>query len=201
MKLSLIASLALAVAAAAPASADAPGIRETVRSLTISASRTCPGGQPHYALYSIAPKYGPSVSAAGDSLNSDYLYPEANGLLLTLAGDGPGAQLSIGAAGGAMRVLGTIAAEEGPCREYPNASARVEPASGAAIALSVEPRTGIFRPACYHDPINGFYKLDTWTVLTVSFPQEALTVKTADSKAFGDKDKCLDFYGRLKAVR
>lgn len=185
----------------AAAADDIPGVRETVRRLAINVARTCADGQPRYVLHSDGPKNGPSVSAAADSLQSDYLYPQASGLRLALDGGGPGAALSIGAAGGTMRVLGTIAAEEGACREYPDTSARLEIASSVAVALSVEPRTGIFRPACYRDPINGFYKLDTWTVLTVSFPQEALTVKTADSAPFPDKETCLEFYGRLKTGR
>ncbi|MDE2141437.1 MAG: hypothetical protein KGJ84_03355 [Elusimicrobia bacterium] len=182
-------------------SADIPGVRETVRSLKASFTRTCVGGLPRYALYPVSQEYGPSVSAAADSLQSDYLYPQMNNLLLTLAGDGPGAALSIGAPDGARRVLGTIAPEGTPCREYPAADVRLDVATGVAVVLSVEPRTGIFRPACYHDPINGFYKLDTWTILTVAFPQETMTIKTADGASFPDKEKCLNYYGRLKTGR
>jgi hypothetical protein len=182
-----------------PQGPDVPGIRETVRRLEIHVSRTCIGTAPRYALKPVAPDLGPSLPAYADSLTSWYFYPNEAGLRLDLAGDGPGAALSIGSAEGALHALGTIAHEEGPCRPYSSVQARLEIAAGVAATISVAPRTGFFRPACYKDPINGFHKLDTWTVLTIVLPQETLTVRTADGMSFHNKQSCLDYYERAKA--
>ena len=182
-----------------PQGPDVPGIRETVRRLEIHVSRTCVGTAPRYALKPVAPDLGPSLPAYADSLTSWYFYPNEAGLRLDLAGDGPGAALSIGSAEGTLHALGTIAHEEGPCRPYSSVQARLEIAAGVTATISVAPRTGFFRPACYKDPINGFHKLYTWTVLTIVLPQETLTVRTADGMSFHNKQSCLDYYERAKA--
>lgn len=184
---------------ATAASADVPGVREEVRSLEVSVSRTCVGNGPRYALYPITAGMGPALSATAASLQSSYLYPLENGLSLSLSGDGPGAALAITSADGAASVLGTIIPEEGPCREYPAATARIALASGVSAALLVQPRTGILRPACYKDIINGYYKLDTWTVLTLSSSGQTMMVRTKDSAAFRDEGACRAYYARLTA--
>lgn len=190
-----------AESSARPVLADVPGVREDVRSLAVSVARGCDGAIPRYQLASVSASLGPVLSAAASTLDSSYLYPASSGLSLALRGDGPGAELAIIPANGAAHALGTIAAEAGPCRPYPNASVRLEPAANLAAALSVMPRTGIFRPACYKDPINGFRKLDTWTVLTLSFPVETLTVRVEDSRSFPDERSCREYYARLAAGR
>ena len=184
-----------------PRGSDVPGIRETVRRLEIHVTRSCVGTAPRYVLEPVSAKLGPSLPAYADSLESFYFYPREAGLRLELAGDGPGAALSIGSADGAMRALGTIAHEEGPCRPYSSVLAQLEVASAVTATISVTPRTGIFRPACYKDPINGFHKLDTWTTLTLIFPQEIMAVKIADGKSFHDKQSCLDYHERARTIR
>lgn len=182
--------------------ADVAGVRETVRKLTVSVARTCGADGPRYVLQPVAADLGPSLSVSGDSLDSDYLYPQENGLQLVLAGDAPGAALSVRSSGGEARALGTVAAPAtGPCSPYPMSSVEVRLAQGVSAEISVEPRTGIFRPACYKDIINGFYKLDTWTVLTLAFPQETMTVKAKDGMSFPDEPQCRAFYARLMKAR
>ena len=193
---------ALKSADASPAAPtrDIPKIRESARRMTVSVSITCADGQARYSLRPISAALGPSFSAYANSLQSDSFYPQENGLSLALKDDGDGAALWIGRSGAEMRKLGGIATGAGACRgrdDYVDLSL-----DGAVSAgLSVEPRTGIFRPACYKDIINGFYKLDTWTILTLAFPQEALTVKVKDSEPFPDEGACRAFYERVKASR
>ncbi len=185
--------------AAASAPADVAGVRETVRKLTVSVSRTCGAEGPRYALQPVSADLGPALSASGESLSSEYLYPQESGLQLVLAGDAPGAALSVRSRGGEARALGTIMGPEPrqSCSPYPMSSVEVRLAPGVAASISVAPRTGIFRPACYKDIINGFYKLATWTILTLAFPQETLTVKTKDGMSFPDEPQCRAFYARL----
>lgn len=179
---------------------DAPGVRETVHRLAVHVSRTCGGASPRYALQPVSADLGPSLSAYAEGLKSDYFYPDEANLRLELAGDGPGAAVSIRSEQGPPRPLGTIAPEEGPCRPYSSVLAVLQPAAGVSATISVEPRTGFLRPACYKDPVNGLRKLDTWTILALVFPQETMTVKTADGMSFRDKQSCLDFYERAASV-
>jgi len=186
---------ALDRARAAPV--DIPGVRESVRSLAVGLTRTCERGRPRYTFAPIASGDGPALLARAATLESSYLYPETNGLRLTLSGDGEGATLSIGPKKGPGRPLGTIAAEEGACRPYPAAVVRLDLADGASAALAVVPRPGIFRPACYKDPINGFYKLDIWKILMVIVSGEMMLVRTPDGASFPDELACRMYYARL----
>jgi len=189
---------ALAAASSAAPIQDVPKIRETVRRLTVSVEINCADEKAGYALRPVSADLGPSFSAYGASLQSDYLYPQKSGLSLALKVDGAAAALWIGNSETAMRKLGTIVPAAGVCRAR---SADTDLSLDAAVsaALSVETRPGLFRPACYKDIINGFYKLDTWTVLTLAFPEGPLTVKTADSEAFPDESTCRSFYEQVKA--
>lgn len=190
-----------AIARLRPLNSDAPEIRERVRRLAVHVSRTCAGTDARYELQPVSADLGPSLSAEAGALKSDYFYPKDAGLSLELSGDGPGAALSVRSEQGPPRRLGTLAREEGPCRPYPSVLAGLETAGGVSATISVEPRTGFFRPACYKDPVNGFHKLDIWTVLTLIFPQEIMTVKSADGMSFRDKQSCLDYYERARTNR
>lgn len=194
----------LASAGPAAETSDRRGVRQRLRSLAVSVARTCDVDGPRYALQPVSAELGPVLWAAGDSLASDYLYPLENGLQLSLAGDVPGAALTVRSAQGEPRLLGTFTASSsgpGPCWPYPMSMAELRLADGVAATISLAPRTGILRPACYKDAVNGFYKLDVWAVLSLSFPQETMTIKAKDSRSFPDRDSCRAFHARIRDPR
>jgi len=175
---------------------DVPGIREAVSRLTVGVN--CVAGNAGYSLRPISADLGPALSAYGASLQSEYLYPQKNGLSLALKDDGGGTALWIGASDAEMRKVGELVPDAGGCvHGYADLDLRLDGAVTAA--LSIEPRLGIFSPACYKNITEGFYELNTWTVLTLSFPEGPLTVKTVDSKAFSNKGDCRAFYEQLTA--